>query len=232
MKYMQDTELLERKLKQYELEKIVNQTNGVPWSLQQYEANEKILLEGAKLETLLFLVEGRVKITSSVATGKSLLLRFAQPFSIIGDIELIRDIPVQSEVVAVGSCLMIGLPINYIQHHIMHHPPFLHMLLQHVSYKLQTCTTASRINLLATVENKFASYLLSTLTPEQGNNFGMELRTSNIKEIAEVLGTTYRHLNRVIHSLTEKDVIEKDNHLIRVRNWQELRRLSNGIRYQ
>ncbi|CAM4225798.1 Crp/Fnr family transcriptional regulator [Lederbergia lenta] len=232
MKYILDSKLLALKLHEFNMEKIFDQAKQLPFTLQKYEPDEIILFEGMEAKSLLFLVEGKVKITSSVETGKSLLLRFVQPFSIIGDVELIRDVPVQSQVKAVDPCLLIGLHFNYIKHHEMDNAKFLHTLLEHVSYKLQTCTTASRVNLLASVENKFASYLMSTLSPDSENNFGIEIRTSNMKEIADLLGTTYRHLNRVIHSLSQKNIIERDNSFIRILNWTKLEELSNGIRYK
>lgn len=232
MKFIQNPNLLETKLRDYHFEKMFDKEKQPPFTLQQYEKDEVILLEGVELETLLFLVEGKVKITSSVETGKSLLLRFVQPLSIIGDIELIRNVPVQSQVQAVNECLVIGLHVHYIKQHEMNNPKFLHTLLEHVSYKLQTCTIASRVNLLASAENKFASYLLSTASPEQTNDFGIELRTSSVKEIADLLGTTYRHLNRVIHSLAQKKIIERNKHSIRILNWHDLEKVANGIRFK
>ncbi|MFJ7755679.1 Crp/Fnr family transcriptional regulator [Peribacillus muralis] len=232
MKYINDPRLIGTKLNAYPIEEMFRQPIQLPFTLQQYEPGEIILLEGMEMKSLLFLVEGKVKITSSIETGKSLLLRFIQPFSIIGDIELIRDVPVQSQVKAVDECMFIGLHFDYIKKHEMDNPKFLHILLEQLSYKLQTCTTASRVNLLASVENKFASYLLSTISPEPDTNFGIELKTSNIKEIADLLGTTYRHLNRVILSLSQKRMIEKDKDSIRIVNWTALEEMSNGIRYK
>ncbi|MEI2358751.1 Crp/Fnr family transcriptional regulator, partial [Mesobacillus zeae] len=232
MKFVHNLKLLETKLRGYHIEEMFGREKQLPFTLQQYGQDEIVLLEGTELESLLFLVEGKMKITSSVETGKSLLLRFVQPFSIIGDIELIRNVPVQSQVKAVNDCLLIGLHFDYIKQHEMNNPKFLHTLLEHVSYKLQTCTTASRVNLLASVENKFASYLMSTIAPEPDNIFGIELKASNIKEIADLLGTTYRHLNRVIHSLSEKRIIERNKNSIRILNWSDLEEMSNGIRYK
>ncbi|MBO0993023.1 Crp/Fnr family transcriptional regulator [Bacillus sp. SD088] len=232
MKFIHNKQKLETKLQEFQIEQIFNAAKPLPFTLQQYDPDEIILLEGSELESLLFLVEGNVKITSSIETGKSLLLRFAQPFSIIGDIELIQEVPVQSQVKAVNTCLFIGLPVHYIKQFEMKNPNFLRTLLEHVSYKLQTCTTASRVNLLATVESKFASYLLSTLSVESKHRFGKEIQTSNIKEIADLLGTTYRHLNRVIQSLIQKNMIEKDKDFIRIVDWSSLEKLSNGIRYK
>ncbi|MDN9012833.1 helix-turn-helix domain-containing protein [Brevibacillus laterosporus] len=73
---------------------------------------------------------------------------------------------------------------------------------------------------------------MSTISPAPDNIFGTELKTSNIKEVADLLGTTYRHLNRVIHSLSEKKIIKRDKSSIRILNWSCLEEISNGIRYK
>lgn len=232
MKYIQDLELLQHKLREFRIEDMFAKRGNIPFTLQYYAPEEVILFEGSEMQSLLFLVQGKARVTSSIETGKSLLLRFIHPFSIVGDIEFIRNTPVQSQVQAVSECLLIGLPFDYIRQFERDNPKLLHMLLEHVSYKLQTCTTASRVNLLASVESKFASYLLSTISPESRSDFGCELQTSNIKEIANLLGTTYRHLNRVIHSLIQRNIIEKDKHSIRILNWKQLEESSSGIRYE
>lgn len=232
MKIINDETLLKAKLNEYYFDKMFDLTKQIPFRLYQYNSEDFVLYEGMELQSLLFLVEGKVKVTSSVETGKSLLLRFSQPFSIFGDIELIRDVTVQSQVEAVSECLFIGLPIEYIKKYERENTKLLHILLEHLSYKLQTCTTASRVNLLASVENRFASYLLSTMSTNSNNKFGIELKTSNVEEIANLLGTTHRHLNRIINSLTQQGVIERNKNSIHVVNWETLELVSNGIRYE
>ncbi|WP_449601285.1 cyclic nucleotide-binding domain-containing protein [Paenibacillus sp. Marseille-Q9583] len=49
--------------------------------IRVYEQNEIILHEGDELDGIFFQVEGRTKVSSSVGTGKSLLLRFCSPLS-------------------------------------------------------------------------------------------------------------------------------------------------------
>ena len=230
MKIIEDSSLLQEKLTAYKLHKIFTNVDEIPFTLQKYRAGEILLYEGIKLNSLIYLVEGKVKATSSVETGKSLLLRFNHPLAIIGDIELVRHVPVQSQITAVTECLCIALPCDYIYSFEMNNPLFLQDLLNHVSYKLQTSTTASRVNILASVENRFASYLLSTTTPD--NEFGLELQTTNIGEIADLLGTTHRHLNRVVRVLCERGIIEKSRSSLRILNKQMLEEMSQGIRYE
>lgn len=230
MQIIRDPSRIRDKLMEYELHKIFEHYEQRPFTLFAYKAGEAILREGEEIQYLLYLVEGRVKATSSVETGKSLLLRFNHPLALIGDLELVRHMPVQSQITAVTECLCIALPFDYIYKYEMTNVAFLQHLLKHLSYKLQTITTASRVNLLASVENRLASYLLSISTP--GNAFGTELQTGNTKEMADLLGTTHRHLNRVIRDLTEKGIIEKTRKYIRIHNYEKLEEMSQGIRYE
>lgn len=230
MKIIEDSALLHKKLTEHKFHKTFTDVEVIPFVLQKYKAGEILLHEGIDLHSLIYLVEGKVKATSSVETGKSLLLRFNHPLAIIGDIELVRHVPVQSQITAVTDCLCIALSCDYIYNYEMANPLFLQDLLRHLSYKLQTGTTASRVNLLATVENRLASYLLSTTTPD--NEFGLELQTANIGEIADLLGTTHRHLNRVIRDLCERNIIEKSSRSIRILNKPMLEEMSQGIRYE
>ncbi|WP_339292009.1 cyclic nucleotide-binding domain-containing protein [Paenibacillus sp. FSL W8-0187] len=232
MKLLHDAPLLRAKLEQFQFESMLDLSKPVPFTLQQYEPGEIILHEGFTMNSLLFLVQGKIKVTSSIETGKSLLLRFGHPFSIIGDIELIRSVPVQSQIEAVNECLFIGLSFDYIKQHEITNARFTSTLLDHLSYKLQTCTTASRVNLLASVENRFASYLMSTLSPGSNPSFGMELKTDHIGEIASLLGTTHRHLNRVMFAFAQKGVLERNGQTIRILDWNAIEVASNGIRYE
>ncbi len=50
------------------------------------------------IDGLYIQMSGRTKITSSVITGKALLLRFCSAVSIMGDIELIQSVNIQSHV--------------------------------------------------------------------------------------------------------------------------------------
>ncbi len=230
MKIIENISLLREKLMEYELDQIFEEVEYRPFKLFAYEDGEVLLREGEEMSHLLYLVEGRAKATSSMETGKSLLLRFNHPLALIGDLELVRHTPVQSQITAVTNCLCIGLPVDYIYKHEMKNTAFLQDLLKHLSYKLQTRTTASRVNLLSSVENRLASYLLSISTP--GNEFGTELQTGNVGEMADLLGTTHRHLNRVLHDLTEKGIIEKKHKHIRIVDWGKLEEMSQGIRYE
>ncbi|MCW1927484.1 Crp/Fnr family transcriptional regulator [Bhargavaea beijingensis] len=197
--------------------------------LKTYDAGEVILSEGHQIDGLYLLVNGRCRVATTEITGKSLLLRFCSPFSILGDIECFQNVPIQSEVHAEEPCTFLFIPINCYKQSLSLKPEFLQLLLKELAYKLQTCTTASRVNLLASAETRFASYLCTVKTDHL---FAKQLVTHNMEQIASLIGTTPRHLNRVIQKFQEKGILQKTRHQLIITDWSSVEKLSEGIRYE
>lgn len=231
MKLITDPLILTQYIRLHRLDEIFD-VEKVPFKIMDLYEGEVLMNEGERLNDLYYLVAGRVKVTSSVHTGKFLLLRFNHPLTILGDLELVRDVVVQSQVTAVIDCVIMSIPADYIKQHEMSNPMFLQQLLKHISYKLQTSTTASRVNLLESVESRFASFLLSTVSSEPDNDFGQELQTMKIGEIADLLGTSHRHLNRVVKKLTEQGIIKREKSHLLIMDEQTLSDMSQGIRFE
>lgn len=231
MKIIEDPNELQLYIRLHRFSEIFD-VSKVPFKIIEVKEGEILMKEGEELKELIYLVAGRVKVTSSVQNGKSLLLRFNHPLTILGDLELIRNITVQSEITAVIDSIIMTIPIDYIRQNEMTNPKFLQQLLQHVSYKLQTSTISARVNLLESVESRFASFLLSTVSSEPDNDFGQELQTMRIAEIADLLGTSHRHLNRVVKKLTEQQIIAREQSHLIILDDSKLEKMSQGIRFE
>lgn len=229
MQNIVDNTLLLSYLNNEYIKKLFQQFNH-PFKILRYEAKETVLHEGEMIDGLYIQMSGRTKITSSVITGKALLLRFCSAVSIMGDIELIQSVDIQSHVTSELQTDFLFIDKNYVTNYLLHDVVFLQELIHHVTYKLQTCTTASRINLLAPVETRFASYLCTARNPS--HLFGREIHTKDHHEIASLIGTTTRHLNRVIEKLIANNIIHKNNKQIVVDDWKAIDTLSNGLRYE
>ncbi|WP_141504777.1 Crp/Fnr family transcriptional regulator [Paenibacillus luteus] len=229
MEIILDKDKIKHYITEFDLNEKLTESDSLPIQLHTYSAGELVLVEGNELQGLYFQVGGLTKVSTSVGTGKSLLLRFCYPLSVFGDIELIQNVVIQSQVEAIQPSSFLFINKHIVENRLMHKHIFLNELLKHLSYKLQTCTTASRINLLASVEERLASYLL---TIRLENQFGKEIQTSQISEISSLLGTTPRHLNRVIKSLCDIKILGKAHKSIFVVDWKRLDDLSNGLRYE
>lgn len=231
MKIIDDPLILEQYIRLHRFQDVFDMTKA-PFKIMELAKGEVLINEGETLHELFYLVAGRVKVTSSVQTGKFLLLRFNHPLTIIGDLELVRNVPVQSKVSAVIDCVIMSLPLDYIKANETGNAKFLTQLLEHVTYKLQTSTTAFSVNLLESVESRFASFLLSTVSSDPDNNFGQELQTMRIAEIADLLGTSHRHLNRVVKKLVEENIIRRNGHHLLIVDEERLSDKSQGIRFE
>lgn len=232
MKLIEDPIILKQYIQLHRFQDIFPQIEKVPFKIYEVSEGERLMDEGEELTALIYLVAGRVKVTSSLHTGKFLLLRFNHPLTVLGDLELIRQVPVQSQVTTVIDSVIMTLSFEYIKQYEMQNPLFLQQLLQHISYKLQTNTIATRVNLLESVESRFASFLLSTVSSDPDNNFGQELQTMRIAEIADLLGTSHRHLNRVVKKLVEQGVIKREKRHLIILDERRLSDLSQGIRFE
>ncbi|MBM6837426.1 helix-turn-helix domain-containing protein, partial [Clostridium saudiense] len=82
----------------------------------------------------------------------------------------------------------------------------------------------SSINILYPLENRFASYLLSVI-PSYSNTITIE----GVNHISELLGSSYRHLNRVIKSLVDSNIIKKNKNEIHILDIKELESLAKDI---
>ncbi|MDQ0155460.1 Crp/Fnr family transcriptional regulator [Robertmurraya andreesenii] len=231
MKKINDRQLLSDLLIRHNLLTVFNKEHLEHFNLYMLEKGEVVFSVGDHLEELLLLVRGRVKISTPLPNGKSLLLRFNNSPSMVGELEFVTKRQARNSVECLSECLLIGIKFNLLYEHYYNHPAFLQYIVQHLGNRLYSSSNAASLNLLTKVENRFASYLLSMLTSTD-DSFEEEIKTSNLVETAELLGTSYRHLNRVINGLVEKDIVERRKGIIQVKNMKKLEELADGIKYE
>ena len=109
---------------------------------------------------------------------------------------------------------------------------FLNFLLEIITQKFYTESHAASLNRLHPVETRLASYLLSLSSEGDGSMFHKEMGTSNLMEIADLIGTSYRHLNRVIHKLCEEGIIERKQGSLYIEDLPMLRERADGNIYE
>lgn len=200
--------------------------------LRRYEDGETICSVGDHLDGLFVLVEGKLKIHTLLPNGKSMLVRFARPMSLIGDVELLHQYPVRNQVESIGHSLLLFAGRKLLLRELEDNADLLRFLVGELSQKLYTLGQASALNLLYPVENRFASYLLSLFA----NNISVprvdELRTGNLIETVELLGTSYRHLNRIVRRFINEGMITRQRGRLSVLDEAKLAKLANGNLYE
>jgi CRP-like cAMP-binding protein len=212
-------------LQTYKLEAIFPEEIMPYLSLYHFKAGELICSQGGPAEYLYVLVEGKLKIYTNSAEGKTLILSFKSPVEVIGDLEYVQEIDFINTVEAVSSVTMIGVHHRWLKKYASDHAPLLNFLLDIITRKFHLKSNSMSFNLMYPVEVRLASYLLSVSLAEDGGKI-------SIKDAANLIGTSYRHLNRVISGFCQAGLIERNKGFILVKNREGLRELAGENIYE
>jgi CRP-like cAMP-binding protein len=231
VKEIKKAELLQSYIKSYQIETILNEPLMPYLTLYRFDPGELICSQGDPSENLFLLVKGKVKIFTTSPEGKTLILSFKTPFDLIGDIEYVHGSDIINTVEAVSSVHMIGVHHRWLNKYGKDHPPLLQFLLKIITNKFYIKSSSLSFNLLYPVEVRLASYLLSVSFDETDSLYKGQISIS-IKDAANLIGTSYRHLNRVIQQFCAKGLIERNKGFILVKNREGLSELAGQSIYE
>lgn len=232
MKRLNDRNLLEAYIRKFDLDSFFQKDMRPYMNLMSFERGECICNTGDKLEYFYFDVKGKLKVYTLMENGKSLLLRFNKPLSILGDVEFMSGYSIKCNVDSLNDSHLIGITVEDIHKHAGNDPVFLNFVIRNLGYKLYTISNSTSINLLYSLEKRFASYIISISSEEAGLNYTNDIKTTSMTEMATLLGTSYRHLNRVIRELSDKGIVIKKNGKISVLDSSALKKLAGGLLYE
>jgi CRP-like cAMP-binding protein len=232
MKEIKDREQLAHYLEIHEIASTFN-TNIMPHLvLYSYEQGEPICSQGDPAEYLYVLVKGKVKVHNTSAEGKALIISFKTALEVIGDIEYVQGMDFMNSVEAVSSVHLITVHTRWLHQYGTSDPELLRFLLRIITTKFCTKSDSLSFNLMYPVEARLASYLLSISYDESDPRFNGQLSAVSLRDVANYIGTSYRHLNRVIHKFCEEDLVERSRGFIRVKDRDRLRALAGHNIYE
>lgn len=204
-------------IKQFELNKVLPEPMLKHITLSEFKKGDHLFTQGEQPEYMHFLVEGRLKIFAASDDDKKLIIAFTQPFGVFGDIEFVQRRPYLNTGEAVTDGKLLKIPIKIVEEYGRTYFPFINFLLEVITRKFYDNSHAQSFNMLHSADVRFASYLLSSTTE---NDEDVPLVT--IRDVADSLGTSYRHLNRIIAQFTELGYIERAQRSIRILNREKL----------
>jgi len=197
-------------------------------TLVQYERGEDILVAGEALPFFYLIVEGKAKIFRTLENGKSVLLRFTRPLSELGSLELLQKKRIiDSEVQSLYGVTCIRIPFDVIDEVCKEDVTFLRYNVKRLSTKLETASKTASLNASYPFRNRFASYLISLTRVDSVQRID-EINFDKLTDLATFLGTSYRHLNRVIRDFESEGMIIKKNKKFIILDSNKLESLSGG----
>ncbi len=232
MKRISDRNLLDAYIRKFSLDSLFQKDMRPYMSLMSFERGECICNTGDELDYFYFDVKGKLKVYTLMENGKSLLLRFNKPLSVLGDVEFMSGYKIKCNVDSLNESHLIGISVDDIHKHAGSDPIFLSYVIRGLGYKLYMISNSTSINLLYPLEKRFASYIISITSEDANIKCINEIKTASMTEMATLLGTSYRHLNRVISELSDKGIVNKKNGKIAVLDYPALKTLAGELLYE
>ncbi|WFR59297.1 cyclic nucleotide-binding domain-containing protein [Anaerocolumna sp. AGMB13025] len=231
MQKLNDSEKLKGFIREFEVDRIFSKDMRSYMELFFYKKNEYMVKDNEKMQYLIFIVKGKAKVFTTLSNGKSLLLCFYQDFMVLGDMELIGSQTAVTNIQVIEDTYCIGLAFNRVRSILIEDTKFLKFICGSLGNKLYRCSKNSSINILYSLENRLASYIYTTgeriIIP--GNKESKIIFRENLTEIAEVLGTSYRHLLRTLSELCKKGILYKEEDRYEVTDEKTLVKLSADL---
>lgn len=224
MRRISDNNLLNHYIDKHNMENIFDKDMLKHAQLHFYEKDEYILEAESELQYYYLLVDGKIKISYLFENGKSMFLKFYREFNTIGDLELLKNIPIRCNIDAIEDAYLIAMPADMLRKKYLNNIKFLHHLIDSLSEKLYATINNSSYNFVYPLINRLSSYLVEHITDKD-----YIILSSSFIEIAQFLGTTYRHLNRTFKELEIEGIIKCDNKTIHILDENRLRELSKNL---
>lgn len=213
MNIIHDPSLIKKYIDRYHLQDWFTDLDDTDVKLLRFSQGEYMARSGEPLEYFLLFVTGRAKVYTVMQNGKSYLLSFYEPIQVIGDVELMNDpkMGCNCHVETLTNCECIGIPMDIVASKYLDDNVFLRAIGKSLAIKTFNESVDSSINLLYTLESRLAAYLLA-LAPDL-----TEIRLNeSYADMADLLGTSYRHLARVLNKFCEEGLIDKERKVIHI----------------
>lgn len=196
----------------------------------KFDKNEYLCREGDEISNFMIFIDGKAKVFKTLPNGKTFLLAFYRPIQVIGDMEIIKNQVASSTIQALSECYCLSIPMEKARYELTADSEFLKFICESLAEKLSVISINSSINLLYPLENRLASYIneLPKLVGDKSEKEYIDF-DENLIEIAELLGSSYRHLLRTLNNLIKKGVLEKDSAGYIVVNKELLKKLAGDL---
>ncbi len=171
--------------------------------LFHFPAYTNIYLEQTEARFFYFLVKGQLQCVHYHMNGKLAVIALTNPLAAIGDLELFSGMPIHSNVISTRQVSMLGLPMRTVEAYGSQDPRFLRFIIDELKKKLYSNSSLLSGHVLS-ASGRLALFLLSEASTRRQETIELPEKES----LASLLGTTLRHLNRIMHELQASGAVD------------------------
>ena len=167
---------------------------------------------------LYFLVSGSLYVSYDHLDGTRSSIGTITPMALIGELDLFIEPNLRLSVTTAEPSIFLYIERDFALRYGYNDPRFLRLVIHNLSTKLIRSTLILRHNVLP-LSGQVAALLL-TQTPDSSN----QLRLKSKTYLAELVGTSTRHLNRILNTFAEDGMITVSENVIEILDREALTR--------
>ncbi len=180
-----------------------------------FEQNEFLFHEGDELKYIMFILSGRAKVSLSIPNGKQMLLDYFITDGVVGDLELFMGCNrAYTTMQAITELECIGLPLDKYAVKLKADIAFLNWAGHELAEKMIKSDIHGVTTILQRLEPRLCAYIL--------NSAHNGVLRETMTDVADLLGTSYRHLLRSLNKLCSENLISKQKTGYIIINEEEL----------
>jgi CRP/FNR family putative post-exponential-phase nitrogen-starvation transcriptional regulator len=185
--------------------------------LHLYEKGEIIYNSGMDINYFYLLVEGKLKVYYLTESGRIFQVDFSEPLDLLGDLEFLNSKVSQHYVESIERSVLIGIPMERLKKEVESDAEFFKFMCRFLSRKLSKTSQTMLQGFMYPLKNRFATYI-HKLIPK-GENV---IYNFKVGQTADILGTSPRHLSRIIKEFSEVGVLKKDGSKLIILDYKNL----------
>lgn len=164
------------------------------------EKNKYFIREGFPLNHVYHIVSGTCKITTQSENGNIMSFGFFKENDVLGEVEIFNNQNIATTtVMSVTDMVCIRIPLHISRKLAKENIKYCNFLATSLAIKLTISSNSFTQNILLPLEERLLLYLQQT--------YPNKIFNGNLIQIAQELGTSYRHLLRVMKKLKEEEIL-------------------------
>lgn len=174
-----------------------------------FQSGEYICREGAAIERLLMVEEGKAKVCQTGENGRDLIVCYYISEGTLGDLELMTGSgEAYNSVIAITALRGIALPRTICEGRLMETAPFLAHIGRELARNALNNVWSYKNASLHTAEERLCAYIRETSC--------RDLFREPLADAASSIGVSYRHLHRLLAGLCGQRILEKTPQGLRI----------------
>lgn len=194
-------------------------------SVVNVQPNETILRQGDDGDALILLLEGVVRVSMVTSNGREIILDYAEPGAVLGEIALLDGEPRTASIISLWKGRVLRLSRAAFEGFIERHPKMALKVMRDMARRLRQTDTTIENDRAFTTGPRLARFLKRLTDSKHGQKLAGDLSQS---ELGNFVGISRENINRQLSVWAGEGVIELCQGRIRILDSEYLSQIAEA----